>query len=86
MSKDIFKKTAFSVVEDNKGLVRDNYSKAIINTDENQRLEFRKKRRLLKEKMNHIKELNKEQEEKITSLEKEVENLKTMVYKILEEK
>jgi hypothetical protein len=85
MSRDVFKKSAFSAVEGNTGLVRDNHSKAIINNDDNQRNQFRHKRRMMKQRMNEIKDINKEQQEKLCSLEKEVEQLKQLVHKILEE-
>jgi hypothetical protein len=81
---DIFKKYAYSAVEGNTGLIRDNHSKAIINTDEIQREENRKRRKLLKQRMNEIKVLNEEQQSKISCLEREVENLKVLVHKILE--
>lgn len=84
MSKDVFLKRDFSVVEGEKDFIRDNHSKAIINNNESERAEFRKKRRFLKQKMNEIKILNEEQQEKICTLEKEVENLKILMNKFLE--
>jgi len=82
MSK--FKDVPYSQVEGHDKLIRDNYSKAIINTDEHALQLHRKNRRALKERVRLLSELNSSQQDKINKLEKEVENLKTLVYDFLE--
>lgn len=77
------KKIAYAGVEGNKSLIRDTYSKAILNTNDVARSEHRRRRKMLKERIDIMKELKTEQESKINNLERQVDELKTLIYQLV---
>jgi hypothetical protein len=68
--------TNFAKVKDHNGLIREMYSKAILNTDEQSLLEHRKSKKIMRDLMKN--------NEKVNQLEKDITDIKMMLQTILE--